>query len=447
MVKGVSFPWAISAKDDASAAKATAISSSTTALTVTVAVIYAARSEPSHDDSGEKLMLSDLMAIESVLARARCPEDVFGALPSGADKLVWLKKAYHRIAIVVHPDKYNKQPEESQLAAEVFGKLTDWRARAEIKIKQGTYGDSKPYDPPLARPKMNAQIIQTPKRKYIVTDLIAEGDLADVYRCTYEEDSKENQAAFKIAQSADDNDLMENEARVLGTVYAKKQKEERFYRYLPKPLDSFALRPENRASGREPPRRVNVIQLADGFVPLSAVMTAYPKGLDYRDVIWIFKRNLACLWYVHRQKLVVHGAVLPAHLLVHPIGHGAKIVDWCYAVEDWPNGTERVKAISKTHRAYYAPEILAKKPVTPQTDIYMLGKVMVALLGGDVASGHIPDAVPKQIRAFISSLIIENQSRRPDDAGKLHEEFDVLLASVVGKQKYRPLEMPMGKTL
>ena len=92
---------------------------------------------------------------------------------------------------------------------------------------------------------------------------------------------------------------------------------------------------------------------------------------------------------------------------------------------------------------YYAPEIpRRKKPVTPQTDLYMLGKCMVVLLGGDVGTGRMPDSIPKPVRTFISSLLIENQSKRPDDAGKLHEEFDALLESVVGKPKYRPLEMP-----
>lgn len=383
-------------------------------------------------------MLSDLKAVEIVLLRAQCPEDVFGAL--AGDKLVALKKAYHRIAIIVHPDKYDGQPEEAALAAEVFGRLTDWKKKAEAKIGAGSYGDNKPHEPVTAKPRMDAQVIQTPRRKYIVTGLFAEGDLADVYRCTYEEDGKENQAAFKIAQSAGDNDFMENEARILGAMYAKKQKEERFYRYLPKPVDSFSLRAGTGHSSA--PRRVNVVQLADGHVPLSAVMAAYPKGVDYRDAVWMFKRCLAGLWYAHRQKLVVHGAVLPPHLLVHPTGHGCKIVDWCYAVQDWPSKKNHVKAISKAYRAYYAPEILAKKPVTPQTDLYMLGKTIVALLGGDVATARMPDTVPKPVRAFISSLCIESQSKRPDDAGKLHEEFDALLESVVGKPKYRPLEMP-----
>lgn len=384
-------------------------------------------------------MLSDLKAIEHVLGTAKCPEDVFGALGGArpADKRAALKKIYHHMVLVVHPDHYNGHHEEAVLAGMIFAKLTEWTKKAEAKIDLGSYGDNRPHEPEPAAPKMPPQVIQTPKRKYIVTDLIADGDLAQIYRCSYEEDGAEKQAAFKIASSAGDNDFMENETRVLSTMYAKKQPEERFYRYLPKPIDSFALR-----AGRGAPRRVNVIQLAEGFVPLSDVMKAYPKGLDYRDVVWMFKRSLAGLWYVHRQKLVVHGAVLPTHILIHPTGHGAKIVDWCYAVQDWPNKKVFIKAISKAHRAYYAPEILAKKPVTPQSDLYMLGKIVVALLGGDLATNRMPDSIPKPMRTFISSLLIENQSRRPDDAGKLHEEFDALLTSVVGKPKYRPLEMP-----
>lgn len=391
-------------------------------------------------------MLSDLRAVEAILLRARCPEDIFGTLGGMgvpvATRLVALKKAYHHAVLVVHPDKYAGAGavEESLLATELFGKLTEWKSVAEAKIASGSYGDEKPHVPAPPAVKAVAQVIQTPKRKYVVSDLIAEGDLADVYFCSYVEGAAEHKAAFKIAQSAGDNDLLENEARVLGAMYPKKQAEERFYRYLSKPLDSFLLR-----AGREAARRVSVMQLAEGFVSLSAILTAYPKGVDYRDAVWMFKRALAGLWYVHRQKLVVHGAVLPPHLLFHPTGHGAKIVDWCYAVSDWPEKKTHVRAISKAYRAYYPPEILAKKPPSPQSDLFMLGKCMVALLGGDVATGRVPDAVPKAIRSFLASLLIEKQSMRPEDAGKLHEEFDALLLSVIGKPKYRPLEMPASK--
>jgi hypothetical protein len=379
-------------------------------------------------------MLSDLRATELVLLNARCPEDVFGRLvPSD---LPTLKRAYHHIARVIHPDHYAGHPEASKLAQDLFGKLTEWRARAEVKVRAKTYGDNKPHKSEPPKPTTAVQVIQTPKRKYIVTDLFAEGDLADLYRCSYTEDGKEHHALFKIAQSAADNDLLENEQKILGSMYALKQAEVKFYRYLPKPLDSFIL----RGSGVN--RRVNVIQLADGYVSLADVMKAYPAGLDYRDAVWMLKRSLAGLGYVHIHKKVVHGAVLPTHVLVHPTGHGAKIVDWCYAVQNWEEKKDHVKAISKGYKAYYPSEILAKKPPTPQSDLYILAKCFVALLGGDVGTNRMPDSVPKQLRLFLASCLIENQSRRPDDAWKLHEELDELLERLVGKAKYRPLEMP-----
>ena len=385
-------------------------------------------------------MLTDLTVTEAVIAKARCPEDVFGQL-SGDDPaklLEALRHSYRQVIGAVHPDKYTGQPDAISRAQALVGNLTEWRTRAEAKINAKTYGDNKPHEPKAPEPVAGPQIIQTPKRKYIVTERMAQGDLADLYRCSYTEGANEHAAVFKIAQSAADNDLLDNEQRTLGVMYPPAQPEERLYRYLPKLLDSFLLRPERGAN-----RRVNVLQLADGYVPLADVMKAYPSGLDYRDAAWIFNRGLEGLWFVHEKKKVVHGAILPTHMLVHPVGHGGKLVDWCYAVRDWKTSKDHVKAISKAYRVYYPPEIMAKKPVTPQTDIYMLAKCMVALLGGDVASNQVPDAVPKLMKGFLMSCLIEGQAKRPDDAGALREEFDELLRRLVGERQYRgPLAMP-----
>jgi serine/threonine protein kinase len=346
-----------------------------------------------------------------------------------------------RVIQTVHPDHLgiNAPKEQIIVAQTVFHELTVWRDRAEEKIKKGLYGDSKPHVPaPAPSGTGVVQVIQTPKRKYIVTDLIAHGDLADLYRCAFTEGSDERHAVFKIARSAADNDLADAESKTLLAMYPAAQTPERFYRYLPKPIDSFLLKGEKGMGNR----RVNVMELADGYVSLAEIIHAYPKGIDYRDAVWMFKRALAALWYVHRQKLVVHGAILPPHILVHPTGHGAKIVDWSYAVQGWEDSKGRVKAISKDYRTWYAPEVLSKGPPLPQTDLFMLGRCMIALLGGDVGTGQMPDAVPKEIRAFIMSLLVMNPARRPDDASKLHEEFDELLQRIVGKPKYRPLVMP-----
>ena len=386
-------------------------------------------------------MLSDLEAVQAVFAKARCPEDVFGALHGDSVAAVHasLKKSYHQIVRVVHPDKYAAEPKAHKLATLLFKELTMvWLESAESKVSAKTYGDNAPHEVAKPKPTMSPQVIETPKGKYIVTELLAHGDIADLYRCSYTEAGVEKQAVFKIAQSAADNDLLDNEHKTLTAMYAQKQPEEKFYRYLPKPRDSFLLRQERTAN-----RRVNVLQLANGYVSLVEVMQAFPSGLDFRDAVWMYKRGLEGLWYVHERKHVVHGAVLPEHVLVHPKRHGAKIVDWCYSVRDWNKTKDHVKAISKARRAYYAPEALVKEPVTPQTDIYMLTKCMVALLGGNVETNEMPGSVPKRFQQFLLSCLIEAQPMRPSDAGTLHQELDeLLLRHLVGEPKFRVLEMP-----
>lgn len=385
-------------------------------------------------------MLSDLQAVQAAFSKAISPEDVFGKLDGKtlAERKHALNVSYRKLAGMVHPDHNAADKTSHALATDLFRELTDWKTKAEQKLDGGLYGDYKPHvaAPPPPSP-VSPQIIKTAKRTYVVQDLITSGDLADIYSCTYSDKSGDVRCAFKVVQSAGDNDLIENESKVLRAMYPEKQAEEKFYRYLPKLYDTFLLKTPGSAN-----RRVNVLQHADGYVTLADVIRAYPKGLDYRDVVWMFKRVLAAMWFVHHEKKVVHGALIPPHIMIHPTGHGAKIVDWSYAVADWPSKAGRVKAISKAYKSFYPAEILEKKPVTPQTDVYMIGKCAVALLGGDLATNQIPDTVPKPIRAFMSGLLLGAQHRRPDDTGKLHEEFDKLLLKLVGKPKYRPLAMP-----
>jgi hypothetical protein len=376
-------------------------------------------------------MLRDLEATEAVVLKARCPEEVFG--PLAGDKAVALRRVYHRVIGTVHPDKFPSEPAARARAQTLVGQLAEWRVRAEEKITAGTYGDNKRHEP--AQGVREPQTIKAPKHTYVVTERFAQGDLADLYHCSYVENGTDNHAVFKIAQSAADNDLLENEQKVLLGMYPLSQKPELMYRFLPKPYESFVLKGERGVGNR----RVNVLQLARDYVSLAEVRDAYPSGLDFRHAAWVFNRGLEVLWYVHKHHKTVHGAVLPTHLLVHPDRHGGKIVDWCYAV---PEGGF-IGAISKEYRSFYAPEVLKKERATSQTDIYMLAKCMVALLGGDLATHTLPPAVPKPIGAFLQGCLIESASQRPDDAGALREEFDEVLARVVGPRHYHgPLVMP-----
>jgi serine/threonine protein kinase len=370
---------------------------------------------------------SDRVAIEQAIDAARCPEDVFGKFDGPIDARVHsITKIYRYMVGFVHPD-HGGDPA-------VFRDLTTWLNRALDKARAGTYGDGKPHVDTPKPPEMAPTIVHGPKRKYVVHGVIAHGDKSDIYRCTFADGSVEHEAAFKLVRSAADNDLANAESETLGRIYPAKQASDGPYRYLPKPIDAFML----RGGKSEPPRRALVMELANGYVTLDAIINGYPAGIDYRDMAWMFKRGLAALSFLHEEKKIVHGAILPTHVMVHPTGHGAKILDWSYAVAP----PSPVKAISRAYRDWYAPELLLKRPSSPQLDIYMLATCMVAVLGGNPSTGMIPGKVPAQIRAFLSSLLIKNPARRESDAGKLHEEFDELLRALVGRPVYRPFAMP-----
>lgn len=384
---------------------------------------------------------ADLSAVAKTIGKADTAEDLFGVLAGSLDaQLDALAHLYRKLVTIVHPDKY-KADAESSIAREAFIKATALKTHAEAKIRAGTYGDKK-VQPPAPHVDSPPVVVKTKDREYTVGNRFAQGDLCDLYESTY----RAGRVVFKIAQSAADNDLVENESRVLKKLFPASQKEEKFYRYLPRCLDTFMF----RGAGSSSTRRVNVLthvdDKEDGRVTGRSYSLAevhdvyrdvYMNGLDYRDVVWMLKRVLAGLGFVH-SKGIVHGAIIPPHVMVHPTGHGAKIIDWSYAVD----AAGHVKALSKPYRAFYAPEILKKQAVTAATDIFMTFKCVVSLLGGDVETGRMPDTVPKEFRNFVGGCLIATPSRRPDDAWKLHEELDELLLRLVGKPKYRPLVMP-----
>jgi hypothetical protein len=309
----------------------------------------------------------------------------FGDLVGAGDDAL---RAYRMLVKIVHPDV--APAGRSPAATAAFAKLSAlWAAR-------------------------DGQLLTTRRATYRVGALVAQGDLADLHAVDGEA------ALLKLPRRPGDNDLMQAEATALRTL--ERDGDPRHRAYAPRLIETFTH--EDAAKVR---RTATILGRQRGFVTLAEVGRAYPRGIDARDAAWMWRRLLTGLGWAHRAG-VVHGAVLPEHVLIHPGEHGLVLVDWCYSVA--PGGV--IPAVVAARRDDYPPEVLAKQPATAATDIVMATRLMLRLVNDP----------PVAVRRFAAGCGYDAPRMRPQDAWRLLEEFDELLADLYGPRRFRAFAMP-----
>jgi serine/threonine protein kinase len=361
-----------------------------------------------------------------IVDKAKRPEDLFGKLPTlNAEKA--LHSDYRKKARVIHPDLHGG----SSRAVRLFAKLSALHDEAEQRLKAGVYGRKEPTPTVHAGPV----VLSRRGRNYVVGDLVAVGDICDVRSAIYEDRSGEEQRVIvKLSRAVEDNDLVENETTAMRQLVTKEDPGNKFYRYLPELVDSFKV-----TDGRSP-RAVNVFCALDDHHTLAEVKVRH-KSLVLEDAVWMLNRLLEGLWFAHKRKLV-HGGIVPTNVMIHPDSHGARIIDWCYAV----SGRGRVKAISSDYKDLYAPEIFHKAAVTPATDIYMAAKCIHHLIGSDapVAEDRTKGRAAEEFGLLLRSCVVSDPDRRPQDAGALREQLDRTMLKWYGKRKFHKFSMAGG---
>ena len=280
--------------------------------------------------------------------------------------------------------------------------------------------DDKKYPACTVEPVAPKPVKKRKPRKTAWDKLLADDDLGgDITEA----------AVMKTAINVVDSDLVTNESNVLEHLFSPWGKAEKFHGYLPRIYGRF----------NHEGQPANLIRWAEGYVSLADILKAYPEGIDYRDLAWMFKRALVGVGFAHYRG-VIHGCIIPSHIAVHPTGHGAKLFDWCYSV--MLKDRRSIPAYVAAWKAYYPPEVFKKWLPTSATDIYMVAACAVALLGGDVEHKTIPLSVPVEVRDLLQRCMREKPSKRPQSAWDLHEEFDEILLKLIGKPRYRPFSMP-----
>ena len=365
------------------------------------------------------------------LSQATFYLDVFGACDEVPSKqLQHIKSVFRRLAKIVHPDLYG-DADEKKVASAAFTQLQKLLEDAERAVKEGAYG----------QPLLYASA-KTRKGHHSLIHYVGSGDLCRLYATTSKVDGAELATVTKIAKQPKDKDLLQVEADVL-RLFRKDGTDSSFHPFVPELVDSFVFSEKSK-----PRRQANVLVKLEGLQNLEQLLTNFPEGLDPLHMAWIWRRILFALGFVHEQG-VVHGALVPNHIMIQPEQHGVVLVDWCYASK-LPQDEEEfppIEAVIGAYRDWYPEEVLAKQAPSSATDIDMAARCMVYAMGGNPLTGNLPERVPRRFRAFFKGCLLQKQSKRPQNAVQLLKEFDWLLEDM-GKpyfpRKFQPLAIPTG---
>lgn len=332
--------------------------------------------------------------------------DIFGDCDPVS--LASIKARFSALIRYVHPDVVG-QPNRSK-AETATSKLNKLRDDAQQAFEQGTFGVVQPLMVLSGRSALHE----------VSGELHGSFDITSGYRARSTLASGEVfETIVKVAKTHRDNDLLAQEAASLRILAGSGEDHAKFF---PRLIDEFIV-----LDGR---RRLRATaQVAHpGFYNLVQIRQFFPDGLHPLDAAWIWRRMLWAIGGAHEQQLV-HGAIVPQHVIIHPVMHGVLLVDWCYSLEALDSEYPPLKAVVGERRSWYPVEVFAKAPVSAALDLTMAARTLAYLLGGDPLSLTLPATVPAAMQRYIASIVTGPKSTAYD----LLAQFDRVL-----KQLGRP---------
>ena len=338
-------------------------------------------------------------ACDTIMA-AVYPADLFGG---GTPEV-----RFRSFAKRVHPDRVD--PAQVLTATAAFARLSDlWNRWNAGDIDSGSELESR-------------------KARYRAVRWASADNIGDLYtgRLHDLKISKDvpptDDVVLRRANKPANNDLVAAEAASLKVLASKVPPQ--WKAYVPVLFDSFQIKDEHTGALHT----TNVFPHVPGLVNLVTLKHLFPDGLDPRDVAWIWRRLLLTV-SLAQDAGIVHGAVLPEHVLVDVVHHGLVLQNWCFSVRVG----EVIKAVVPVYRRqgwYDSDGVLGKKPTTLGTDLDLVAKTMDWLMVK--GPGNRPPAFNSFIHGSTAAFT------RHEHALTLLNEFDELIAKLYGPRKFRP---------
>jgi len=255
---------------------------------------------------------------------------------------------------------------------------------------------------------------------------LATGHSSDVWRAERATRLSER-LVLKLLRAPADEGLLQNEQQVLKDLERSTQRgADYFTTCLPQRVafgqTRIASAATTAAAFREPV----------GFAhTLSDLCRAFPHGVDARHIVWIWRRALEFLGWVHLSGKV-HGAVLPDHLLINAPEHAVRLVGWSCAAN---RGSPLAVAAERDLDLYPKP-LLNGGPLGPPSDLAMLARSLLVALGSrsSVAPAHVPEPLGK--------LLEREAASGGEDAWRLNEEVSACAKRCFGPPQFLKLDLP-----
>lgn len=267
--------------------------------------------------------------------------------------------------------------------------------------------------------------------RYVLSGRLARGEGTDVF-LGWREHALKARVVAKVLRARGAEERMRHEERVLEMLGSSSaQGAGHFSRLLPERVAFGRARLGAHGGGGE--RLVALRRFRPGFVhTLGEVRRAHRDTLEPAHVVWMWKRVLESLGFVHASGLV-HGAVLPAHLLVNAKDHGVVLAGFSRAVRPG----ERLPARTLGADDFYPDDVLAGGPASVKTDLAMSARAMLYLLGGDARKA--PARVPAPFARLLETTAVTPWA---SDAWALVEDASHVARDVFGPPRFVPLAMP-----
>lgn len=271
-------------------------------------------------------------------------------------------------------------------------------------------------------------------RNWVLEKKIAQGESSDVYTGRLARWPTEL-VLIKILRKTENEQLLDNEWESLHQLLRSRANgADVFSRMIPQPVAY------GRAiGGAYAGSKTMILRWESGFHHnFEEVCRHYPEGIPARASIWVWRRILEMLAFLHDSGYV-HGAVVPSHLLVQQNDHGVRLIG--YGRSGRIN--DKVDSDVDVIHPYFPAPNQKWMVLSPQLDIAMSAKSIIKILGGDPNTLILPTTVP----ARLAEAIIRYSQPDPKyptniSAWTIHQELGRIADTVYGSPVFIPIEMP-----